>query len=129
MQEAARFRLLRLGSTLRGADEELGRFTRQDPAFSRRRLSFFLNRAWLLSRGIAHALHAADETEYDRLAWSPPHPAAAGGRGRLPGCGQEGRHRRVRRVRVPAAGDGRRRSGPVRAAAVVVDRLPDQARH
>lgn len=72
MQEAARFRLLRLGSTLRGAADELGRFIGEDPAFSRRRLSFFLNRAWLLSRGLANALRANDEAEYDRLAWTPP---------------------------------------------------------
>jgi hypothetical protein len=72
MQEAARFRLLRLGSSLRGAAEELGRYTRQDPAFSRRRLAFFLNRSWLLSRGLGHALHQEDEAEYDRLSWTPP---------------------------------------------------------
>ncbi len=72
MQEAARFRLLRLGSTLRASAEELGRFTRQEESFSRRRLTFFLNRAWLLSRGLAHALGAGDEAEYDRLSWSPP---------------------------------------------------------
>ncbi len=53
------------------ASEELGRFARQDPAFSRRRLTFFLNRSWLLSRGLAHALHTGDEAEYDRLAWNP----------------------------------------------------------
>ena len=72
MQEAARFRLLRLGSTLRAAAEELGRYTKEDPAFSRRRLSFFLNRAWILGRGIGHALATADEAGYDRLTWSPP---------------------------------------------------------
>lgn len=72
MQEAARFRLLRLGSTLRTAAEELGRFTSHDTSFSRRRLTFFLSRAWLLSRGLAHALQSADEKEYDRLTWSPP---------------------------------------------------------
>jgi hypothetical protein len=71
MQEAARFRLLRLGSTLRALGEELSRFTRQDPLFSRRRLTYFLNRSWLLSRGLAHALRTADEKEYDRLAWTP----------------------------------------------------------
>src|SRR3954454_20434198 len=79
LQEAARFRLLRLGSTLRAAVEELGRFNRQDPSFSRRRLTFFLNRAWLLSRGVAHPLQAADEKQYDRLPGSPPNeplPAA-----------------------------------------------------
>jgi hypothetical protein len=72
MQEAARFRLLRLGSALRVAAEELGRFTKQDLAFSRRRLTFFLNRAWLLGRGLAHALETGDAKEYDRLNWSPP---------------------------------------------------------
>ena len=78
MQEAARLRLLRLGGTLRVATEELARFTRQDKGFSRRRLTFFLNRAWLLARGMGHALAAADEKEYDRLTWSPPvQPLAA----------------------------------------------------
>ena len=71
MQEAARFRLLRLGSALRATAEELGRFHRQDPAFSRRRLTFFLCRSWLLARGIAHALRTGDEREYDRLTWAP----------------------------------------------------------
>lgn len=72
MQEAARHRLLRLGSTLRTATEELGRFTSHDSSFSRKRLTFFLSRAWLLSRGLAHALQTADEQEYNRLTWSPP---------------------------------------------------------
>jgi hypothetical protein len=72
MQEAARFRLLRLGSTLRTATEELARFAAHDALFSRKRLTFFLSRAWLLSRGLAHAVHCADEQEYDRLTWSPP---------------------------------------------------------
>lgn len=72
MQEAARFRLLRLGSTLRTAAEELGRFTAHDASFARTRLIFFLSRAWLISRGLAHALQTADESEYDRLTWSPP---------------------------------------------------------
>jgi hypothetical protein len=71
-QEAARFRLLRLASTLRTATEELARFAPNDPAFSRTRLIFFLSRAWLLSRGLAHALQTADEKLYDRLTWSPP---------------------------------------------------------
>ncbi len=72
MQEAARFRLLRLGSTLRTATEELARFTAHDPLFARKRLTFFLGRAWLLSRGLGHALQTADTKEYDRLTWSPP---------------------------------------------------------
>ncbi len=71
LQEAARCRLLRLGSTLRSLGEELTRYSSQDTLFSRRRLTFFLNRAWLLSRGLAHALKQDDVAEYDRLNWSP----------------------------------------------------------
>jgi hypothetical protein len=76
MQEAARFRLLRLGSGLRASMEELGRFTKHDAAFSRRRLAFFLNRSWLICRGLSHALQTGNEKEYDRLNWSPPTVAA-----------------------------------------------------
>lgn len=71
LQEAARCRLLRLGSTLRSLGEELTRYSSQDALFSRRRLTFFLNRAWLLSRGLTHALRNDDAAEYDRLNWSP----------------------------------------------------------
>jgi hypothetical protein len=70
-QEAARMRLLKLGSTLRVAGEELGRFTRNEPDFSAQRLSFFLNRAWLLSHGIARALRDGDDQAFDRLLWLP----------------------------------------------------------
>jgi hypothetical protein len=70
-QEASRLRLLRLGSTLRVANDELGRFTRNQPDFSRKRLCFFLNRAWLLSRGLARALAEKDEAAWDRLLWMP----------------------------------------------------------
>jgi hypothetical protein len=70
-QEASRLGLLRLGSTLRAANEELGRFTRGEAAFSRKRLSFFLNRAWLLSHGLARALRENDDDEIDRLLWTP----------------------------------------------------------
>lgn len=72
MQEAARFRLLRLGSALRATADELGRFAKQDAAFSRRRLTFFLNRSWLLGRGLVHALKTRSEAEFDRLNWTPP---------------------------------------------------------
>ena len=71
MQEAARFRLLRLGSTLRIATDELGRYVDQKSNFSRRRLSMFLNRAWLLGRGMLHAINVEDEAEYDRLNFVP----------------------------------------------------------
>jgi len=70
-QEASRLRLLRLGSTLRGANEELGRFTRNEPDFSRRRFSFFLNRSWLLSRGLTRAIKEGDDKDFDKLLWIP----------------------------------------------------------
>src|SRR5947208_2783631 len=70
-QEASRLRLLRLGSTLRSANEELGRYTRNEPEFSRKRLGFFLNRAWLLGKGLGRALQANDDAAFDRLLWMP----------------------------------------------------------
>jgi hypothetical protein len=70
-QEASRLGLLRLGSTLRVANEELGRYTRNEADFSRKRLTFFLNRAWLLSRGLSRALREDDEAEFERLVWVP----------------------------------------------------------
>ena len=71
-QEASRLKLLRLGSTLRAASDELGRFTRGDNAFSRGRLCFFLGRSWLLARGLAQALRNEDEATFTRLLWTPP---------------------------------------------------------
>jgi hypothetical protein len=76
-QEASRLRLLRLGGTLRVANEELGRFTRNETQFSAKRLVFFLNRAWLLSKGLARALRERDEAEFDRLLWTPASEPAA----------------------------------------------------
>ena len=70
-QEASRLRLLRLSSTLRVANEELGRFTRNESDFLRKRLVFFLNRAWVLSHGLARALREKDEPQLARLLWSP----------------------------------------------------------
>jgi hypothetical protein len=70
-QEASRLRLLRLGSTLRGAGEELGKFVAGRPEFSRRRLCFFLHRAWLLAKGLGRALAEGDEQEFDRLLRAP----------------------------------------------------------
>src|SRR5882672_912417 len=71
-QEASRLRLLRLGSTLRLANEEMGKLVRNDADFSRSRFAFFLNRAWMLARGLLRALKANDEATFDRLLWTPP---------------------------------------------------------
>lgn len=70
-EEASRRRLLRLGSTLRIAAEEVARFTRQDPAFAPERLSFFLGRAWVLARGMEAALADRDADGWARLTRSP----------------------------------------------------------
>jgi hypothetical protein len=70
-QEASRMRLLRLGATLRTANEELARFLRDKEGFSPKRLCFFLNRAWLLSKGLARALRNRDEGEFVRLSRTP----------------------------------------------------------
>ena len=48
-KEASRMRLLRLGSTLRIANEEISRFTTNSAQFSPKRLAFFLGRAFLLT--------------------------------------------------------------------------------
>lgn len=72
LQEAARHKLLRFGATVRTVTDDLSRFERQDQAFSRRRYAFFLNRAWVMARGLSHALRTGDEKEYDRLNWAPP---------------------------------------------------------
>jgi hypothetical protein len=70
-QEASRMRLLRLGSTLRSANEELGKFTQHKDGFSRKRLCFFLTRAWLLCQGLARALRMNNEGQFDRLMRTP----------------------------------------------------------
>lgn len=71
-QEAARLRLLRLGSTLRTTHDELSRFVNDDPRFSQSRLIFFLNRSWLLCRGIRQAVSADDQDQLAELLWDPP---------------------------------------------------------
>jgi hypothetical protein len=67
-EAASRLRLARLGVTLRVAVEELGRFARGDPGFSRRRFGFFLNRAWMLCQGLLGALQREDAERWQRLA-------------------------------------------------------------
>ncbi len=68
---ASQQRLLRLGSTLRIANEEIRRYLGESADFSRRRLAFFLNRAWLLCGGMARALQAGDEEGWRRLLRTP----------------------------------------------------------
>ena len=60
-KEASRLKLLRLGSNLRVANEEVSRFTKNQQQFSARRLSFFLGRTWLLAEGMRRALESNDD--------------------------------------------------------------------
>jgi hypothetical protein len=76
-QEASRLRLLRLGSTLRLANDEMGKLVKNEADFSRSRFAFFLNRAWLLARGLLKALQANDEAAFDKLLWTPPSQSVA----------------------------------------------------
>src|SRR6202142_2046803 len=66
-KEASRMKLLRLGSTLRIANEEISRFTAGSTQFSPRRLAFFLGRAWLLATAMRRAIDANDQEALDRL--------------------------------------------------------------
>jgi hypothetical protein len=70
-KEASRMKLLRLGSTLRIANEEIDRFTKDSPLFSARRFAFFLNRAWLLASAMRRAIDARDEETLNRLRSTP----------------------------------------------------------
>jgi hypothetical protein len=70
-KEASRMRLLRLGSTLRIANEEIARFTGGARQFSPRRLSFFLSRTWMLATGMRAAIEGDDDAQFDRLMATP----------------------------------------------------------
>lgn len=70
-KEASRMKLLRLGSTLRIANEEIVRFTGGSPQFSARRLAFFLGRAWLLASAMRRAIDAGDQETLNRLQATP----------------------------------------------------------
>jgi hypothetical protein len=71
-KEASRMKLLRLGSTLRIANEEIVRFNTGAPQFSARRLAFFLGRAWLLASAMRRAIEASDAASLNRLQVTPP---------------------------------------------------------
>src|SRR5687768_294732 len=70
-REASRMRLLRLGSTLRIANEEISRFIAGSSQFSDRRLAFFLGRAWLLATSMRRAIDADDSATLRRLTTNP----------------------------------------------------------
>src|SRR5947199_95032 len=71
-KEAARMKLLRLGSNLRIANEEISRFTTGSQQFSARRLAFFLGRTWLLAQAMRRAVEAGDDAGLNHLMATPP---------------------------------------------------------
>lgn len=71
-QEASRLKLLRLGSTLRGTHQEISRYVEDHPDFSSTRLAFFLNRSWLLCKGLQHSIEEKNQELLDQLLWTPP---------------------------------------------------------
>lgn len=77
-REASRLKMLRLGSTLRIATQEVRRFDEGSGDFEVARLAFFLDRAWLLSRGMADALKAEHDARFEELtSTTRPEPAPA----------------------------------------------------
>jgi hypothetical protein len=76
-KEASRMKLLRLGSTLRIANEEISRFTTGSTQFSARRLAFFLGRAWLLATAMRRAIDQKDTATLARLSSNPPSESLA----------------------------------------------------
>ncbi|HEU0031452.1 MAG TPA: hypothetical protein VFQ53_12525 [Kofleriaceae bacterium] len=74
-KEASRLKLLRLATSLRYVGDELARFLAESEHFSARRLAFFLNRTWLISRGLLEAIAEDDRPALARLLLaSAPQP-------------------------------------------------------
>lgn len=66
-KEASRLKLLRLATSLRYVGDELGRFLADSEQFSARRFVFFLNRTWLICRGLLEAIREDDHVALGRL--------------------------------------------------------------
>lgn len=66
-KEASRLKLLRLATSLRYVGDELARFLSDSEHFSARRLAFFANRTWLISRGLLEAIEENDGPALARL--------------------------------------------------------------
>ena len=69
-KEASRLKLLRLATSLRYVGDELARFLSDSEHFSARRLAFFSNRTWLISRGLLEAIAENDGPALARLLLS-----------------------------------------------------------
>ncbi|RJG37989.1 hypothetical protein [Motilimonas pumila] len=69
-KQASSIGLTRLGSNLRLLMQEIQRYVQQDNAFSSRRLSFFLNRCWLMCKGLSEALDKQNAVLWQSLSFS-----------------------------------------------------------
>lgn len=69
--EATRRGLGRLAASLRFADDEIGRYLASSPAFNAQRLALFLNRAWIVAKGLRRAITRGDERMLARLLGAP----------------------------------------------------------
>lgn len=63
--------LMRLGSNLRLLKQEIERYVNNQDSFSSRRLSFFLNRSWLMCQGLQDALQRQELTLWHSLSSAP----------------------------------------------------------
>jgi len=71
-KEASRLKLGRLAASLRYVSEEIQRYLDGAKTFSPRRLALFLNRSWVLGRGLSQALLEKNEAALARLLLSWP---------------------------------------------------------
>lgn len=71
-KEASRLKLGRLAASLRYVTEEIQRYLDGAKTFSPRRLALFLNRSWVLGRGLSQALLEKNEAALARLLLSWP---------------------------------------------------------
>ena len=70
-KEASRMKLLRLGLTLRLANEEISRFTSGSELFSAKRFAFFLSRTWLLAEAMRRSVESGNDAEFARRMVTP----------------------------------------------------------
>lgn len=69
--EATRRGLGRLAASLRFANDEIGRYLASSPAFNAQRLALFLNRAWIVAKGLRRAITRGDERMLAHLLGAP----------------------------------------------------------
>ena len=104
VKEAARAKLGSLSTSLRYVNDELGRFLSDSEHFSARRLAFFVNRTWLISRGLKEAIDEGDRAALSRLLVDlVPHPGEGAHRGHR-GRAEARAARRLGVVRLPLPG-------------------------